>query len=277
MSPALCRLTFDGESVRSMKTCAPDQRIKMFFPTGRANAPCLPGDGWLAAYQAMSPAQRPARRTYTIRALRADRGELDVEFVLHGATGPASAWATEAEVGSSLQLVAPNRAFERDPGGYEWRPPAGPDELLLIGDETALPALAGILEEVSAMPSPPRARAFIEVPTAEDVIVLPTWSALDLTWLPRKGDAEPGALMVQAARREAPRAASQHASPLPEIDVDREILWETGARSTGGFYAWIAGEAGAVKTIRHVLLKERGFDRAAVNLMGYWRLGQALE
>ncbi|MGV8584389.1 siderophore-interacting protein, partial [Pseudomonas aeruginosa] len=90
---------------------------------------------------------RPPMRTYTIRALRAEQEEVDVEFVLHGENGPASAWATHARIGDRLQLAAPNRQYGDDPGGYEWKPPAGVRHILLIADETALPAVAGILEE----------------------------------------------------------------------------------------------------------------------------------
>lgn len=68
------------------------------------------------------------------------------------------------------------------------------------------------------------------------------------------------------------------ANELPDIDVDRAILWETqAAPADGRFYAWVAGEAGAVKAIRQILLKERGLPRSMTNLMGYWRRGQVLE
>ncbi len=64
---------------------------------------------------------------------------------------------------------------------------------------------------------------------------------------------------------------------LSEIDVDRDILWETAVAPSAGFYAWVAGEAAAVKAIRHILVNERGFERSSVSLMGYWRAGQVLD
>ncbi len=278
LSPSLCRLTFGGAA--GMKTCAADQRIKMFFPDVRGAAPTLPHDGWLAAYNAMDPATRPPRRTYTIRALRAEAGEMDIDFVLHGATGPASRWAIAAKPGDTLQIVAPDGGFDGDPGGYEWRPPAHLERLLLIADETALPAIAGILEDLAQSEAPPRTAAFIEVPAEGDCIALPSWRGLDLHWRPREAqNIAPGMFMIAAAQRAfvpAPRAHGV-AVELPDIDVEKDILWDVPRPSASSFYAWVAGEAAAVKTIRHILIKERGLERESANLMGYWRVGKALE
>jgi NADPH-dependent ferric siderophore reductase len=66
------------------------------------------------------------------------------------------------------------------------------------------------------------------------------------------------------------------AAPLEDIDVDRELLWEAPEDMPGGdFYAWIAGEAGVVKTLRRLLVREHGVDRTRVAFMGYWREGRA--
>lgn len=166
LSPSLCRFTFGGGDVRAMRTFAPDQRVKLFFPNAIGNPSALTRDKWLEDYQAMPPEDRPLRRTYTIRALRAGAGEVDIEFVLHGSTGPASRWALTATPGDRLQIVAPHEEADGDPGGYEWRPPVSLNHLLLLADETALPAVTGILEELAARPSPPETQAFIEVPLA---------------------------------------------------------------------------------------------------------------
>ena len=61
---------------------------------------------------------------------------------------------------------------------------------------------------------------------------------------------------------------------LPEVDVDADVLWETGD-GTGGFYAWIAGEAAVVRDLRRCLVAEHGVDRRSVAFMGYWRRGRA--
>jgi len=123
LSPALTRITFSGIDLAAMKTVAPDQRIKIFLPHGDGRPSTLPKDaGWYQAWRAVPPTQRAPMRTYTIRHLRAEKSELDVDFVLHGATGPASRWAIAATAGSPVQIAAPNRDFAGDPGGFEWKP-----------------------------------------------------------------------------------------------------------------------------------------------------------
>ena len=261
-----------------MAAFAPDQRIKIFFPDpqGRPPAMAITPD-WYARYKKQDVATRPPMRTYTIRALRAPAGEVDVDFVLHGETGPASTWATHAQPGQALQIMAPNAAFEGDGGGYEWKPPQGLRRLLLIADETALPAVAGILEELAALPEPPQTQLFIEIPGQDDEIPLAGWPALWVEWMPR-GLGAPGALMVAAAQRAAvPVATPRPAPALAEVDVDQAILWDVAAPSDAGFYGWVAGEAAAVLAIRRLLIAERKVDKAALNLMGYWREGRVLD
>ncbi|UTN74383.1 siderophore-interacting protein [Pseudomonas aeruginosa] len=161
LSPALTRFVFGGPEVAEMKTLAADQRIKIFFPDASGQPPSLPGGSeWYQAYRSVEPARRPPMRTYTIRALRAEQEEVDVEFVLHGENGPASAWATHARIGDRLQLAAPNRQYGDDPGGYEWKPPAGVRHILLIADETALPAVAEFSRSWPAKPSRRWSRPF---------------------------------------------------------------------------------------------------------------------
>jgi len=279
LSPSLCRFTFGGPDVAGMHTCAPDQRVKVFFPDAAGNPPSLSPDTWLADYQAMNPAVRPPRRTYTIRALRSSDAEVDIDFVLHGSTGPASRWALSTMAGDKLQIVAPDARFEGDPGGYEWRPPQPLDRLLLLADETALPAVAEILEELACTARPPATEVHLEVPTVGDCLTLPTWPSLRLHWAVREGTpCAPGAFLIDAAHTaEVPPGlrTTDADTSLPDVDIDQTILWETQAQPRdGAFYAWVAAEAGAVKAIRHHLLQEIGLPRSATNLMGYWRLGQ---
>lgn len=284
LSPALTRFVFGGPEVAEMKTLAADQRIKIFFPDASGQPPSLPGGSeWYQAYRSVEPARRPPMRTYTIRALRAEQEEVDVEFVLHGENGPASAWATHARIGDRLQLAAPNRQYGDDPGGYEWKPPAGVRHILLIADETALPAVAGILEELAGEAEPPVVEAFLEVPGEADILDLPAIPGARLHWLPRHQagiHSRNGERMVEAARqarlpeREVAGGAAQE---LEDIDVDEEILWELASPESGSFYAWVAGESAAVMAIRRYLVQERGIDKRHLTLMGYWRLGKVFD
>lgn len=281
LSPSLTRLTFGGEDVRTMATHAADQRIKIFFPDAEGRPSALENrPDWYAAWKARDAAARPPMRTYTIRALRAEAGEVDVDFVLHGEAGPASAWATRAALGDAVQIVAPDRGFAGEGGGFEWRPPADMRRLLLMADETGLPALAGILEALARRPEPPATHAVVEVPLEADRIPLPSWPGLVVTWLARDAHPDhpaPGVLLVGAAAEALPVRPVAADEALEDVDVDQQVLWDRATRAADGFYAWIAAEAGAVKAIRHLMVRERGIDRAAVNLMGYWRLGQVLD
>lgn len=284
LSPALTRFVFGGPEVAEMKTLAADQRIKIFFPDASGQPPSLPGGSeWYQAYRSVEPARRPPMRTYTIRALRAEQEEVDVEFVLHGENGPASAWATHARIGDRLQLAAPNRQYGDDPGGYEWKPPAGVRHILLIADETALPAVAGILEELAGEAEPPVVEAFLEVPGEADILDLPAIPGARLHWLPRHQagiHSRNGERMIEAARqarlpeREVAGGAAQE---LEDIDIDEEILWELASPESGSFYAWVAGESAAVMAIRRYLAQERGIDKRHLTLMGYWRLGKVFD
>ena len=277
LSPSLCRFVFADDDVRQMRTLAADQRVKLLFPDAQGHEPALPKDGdWQAARR---QAQHPMR-TYTIRALRADAGELDIDFVLHGDSGPASAWAEQAEPGDRLQIVAPHRHAQGDPGGYEWRPPQGVRQLLLIGDETALPAIAGILESLAELAAPPATQVFLEVPEPGDCVDLRHAPGTELHWLARSElDCPHGQAMRHAAFELArlPQATQASAKPLKEVDIDKEILWELAESADSAFYAWVAGESAAVMAIRKHWINERGLDRGSLTLMGYWRHGRSLE
>ena len=85
-------------------------------------------------------------------------------------------------------------------------------------------------------------------------------------------DAQPMVGIVPAGR----------GAEVEEIDIDQDILWEVPRTAKGGaalksapLYAWLAGEAGAIKTLRRHLVTDHGIDRRAIAFMGYWRLGRA--
>ncbi|MFJ2980789.1 MULTISPECIES: siderophore-interacting protein [unclassified Pseudomonas] len=281
LSPSLTRLVFTGPDIADMNTLAPDQRVKLFFPAADGSLPRLPTDQhWKAAHSALPAEQRPPMRTYTIRALRREALEVDVDFVLHGVNGPASAWATHAQVGDGLQMVAPNLAYEGDPGGYEWKPPHGVRSVLLVGDETALPAIAGILEQLAEQQPDLAVEAFIEVPLRADCLPLRHSAATRVHWLPREAlHGEHGQAMRHAVRELATLAQGSVAAgvKLEEVDIDSRILWEQASTQHSVFHAWVAGESATVMDIRRYLIKERGLPRECLTLMGYWRAGRTFD
>jgi NADPH-dependent ferric siderophore reductase len=248
LSPTMLRITFGPGAPGGFDhlDCGGlDQRVKLLFPHPGQTEPVVPvdaGDEWLAAWRAMDPDVRAVMRSYTVRAQRRAPAEVDVDFALHGDVGFASAWALRASPGDRVTLLGPVAA---DNGGVDFRPPAGTDGVVLFGDETALPAVAGVLE---ALPAGTPVRAWVEVPDAADVTDLPTVADAEITWLVRAHD-----------RR-------------PRADVALGALRTTDLPGTAP-YAWVAGEAGTVKALRRHLVRERGLPKEHVTFTGYWRLG----
>lgn len=278
LSPHLMRVTLSGPPVSEMATWAPDQRVKLFFPAQNGSPSRLAqSEGWYSRFRSMLADRRPAMRTYTIRHLRADQGEVDIDFVLHGETGPASRWALHAQPGESMQILAPDSRFSaKEAGGYEWKPPQNLKQVLLVADSTALPAAMGILDELAALAEPPQTQAFFEVESTQDMLPVPDWPGLCVEWLIREqaGATVAGALMVEAVRQAVlPVDASSvgQAIELADVDIDKDILWEVADLAAEGFYGWVAGESAAVMGLRKHLVKERGIPRDSLNLMGYWR------
>jgi NADPH-dependent ferric siderophore reductase len=275
----MMRITLAHPSVNDMATWAPDQRVKLFFPAADGSpARLAQGEGWYARFKAMIADRRPAMRTYTIRHLRAEQGEVDIDFVLHGETGPASRWALRAQPGDSMQILAPDRRFSaNDAGGFEWKPPQILNQVLLVADGTALPAAMGILDELAAKDAPPQTQAFFEVDSAQDMLPVPDWPGLTVEWLIREKTTA-GTLMVEAVRKAVPpihTSSIGRTVELADVDIDKEILWEIAEAAAEGFYGWIAGESAAVMSLRRYLIKDCGIPRESLNLMGYWRYNKA--
>ncbi|GKX33867.1 MAG: siderophore-interacting protein [Rhizobiaceae bacterium MnEN-MB40S] len=283
LTPNMARLTFGGEQVAGMRTEAPDQRVKLFFPRSDGAPSAIPDrPDWYRIYKSAPPAERAPMRTYTIRKLDADARRLVIDFVLHGETGPASRWAINAEPGDRLQISAPNRLFDGNSGGFDWDPPADIANVLLIADETALPAVAGILEQMYDRGNTPATQAFIEVPSEDDRQQLPDWQGLEVNWLARNGRADGyGAGMIRSAQAAViPETAvtggdaDSGCADIDSLDVDRDILWDRASAAGDQFYGWVAGETAAVSQIRKHFLKDLRIDRKHLTMMGYWRHGK---
>ena len=243
LSPHLRRVTFVAPRIAEAVTAGPDQRIKVLLAPPNGTAIKLPsGPEWYAEWCAQPVDERFIMRTYTVRALRPEVAELDVEFVLHGVNGPASAWVSQARVGDAVGLLLP---FAVDTtsikgllhSGVDYVPPASSVRRILVADETALPAVAGILEE---LPADVHATVFIAVPDAADVRPLP--GNADITWV------ADGSLL------EALKSVT-----LP-FDAD---------------YAWVAGESSMIKSVRRHLVDVVGMPKTSISFQGYWKRGEA--
>ncbi|GGK00979.1 siderophore-interacting protein [Pilimelia anulata] len=270
LSPTFRRFTLVGPDVAEFADCGYDQRIKVAFPVPGFGLTALPDGGdWYAGWRALPDDRRPPLRTLTVRAVRADRGELDVVLAVHeGAAGPAMSWAALARRGDPLAIIGPNAGYAGDHGGREFRPGDAP-HLLLAGDETAAPAIVSILERLPAGVG----QALIEVPDRADALPYEAAGPLRATWLPR-GDAEPGSALIPAVRAAVPAAPG--GEEVAEVDVDEDVLWEVPDRGpAAGLYCWLAAEAAVVRTLRRYLVTDCGLARDRVAFMGYWRRGRA--
>jgi NADPH-dependent ferric siderophore reductase len=241
-------------------------------------------DDWYAAWRELPDDHRNPIRTYTVRAVRAELREIDVDVVVHPVDGPASLWAENAMVGDELIVLGPNAHYVGDHGGVDFLPPPRAKHILLAGDETALPAIAAILERLPATAS---GHAIVEVPHSDDAVCMSSHPGFTVEVLARHGRAQ-GELLVPAVQAVAPillqsTRRSPAAQPeLLDVDIDQELLWEVPSDDHGGpaqqaavLYAWLAGEAGVIKSLRRHLVSELGVDRRSVAFMGYWRLGRA--
>jgi NADPH-dependent ferric siderophore reductase len=279
LGPTFLRITFVLDAGADFGGHGFDQRINVILPRHAGDGfEAFPrGRDWYGAWRKMPVGSRNPIRTYTVRALRPDTRELDIDFVLHGDGGPACRWARSARPGDLLLIIGPDARHRGPVGDVAWCPPESPDRLLIAGDETAVPAISAIVESLTAQIP---AQVVLEVPDPNDVLDLTVASGAAVTWLPRGHRAPPGHLLVPAVKNLV-RDNLVHdlatAHPVIARDDGADELWEVPDRDAvtrDGFYAWLAGEAGMVTQLRRHLVQQVGIDRGAVAFMGYWRLGR---
>ncbi|GAA1695510.1 siderophore-interacting protein [Microbacterium sediminicola] len=286
LSPNFARVSFSGPDLTGFGNPERilDQRIKLIFPPASGRLPDLsrPDGDWWAAFLAIPEAERGTMRTYSIRDLIVDGAETTVvvDFVMHlepGLTGPASSWASGACVGDELLLIGPRRGSHGG-GGIEYQP-GDARTVVLAGDETAAPAIARILEE---LPREAAGSAYIEVPSAADVLTIDAPEGITVRWVPREGLGH-GESLIPAVLADM----GMTVAPAVADDGSEDLVWETPLYSGSGEelgaqvnhtdrYFWIAGESRVVTTLRRHLVKDLGIDRSQVAFMGYWRKGVAM-
>ncbi|WP_375390235.1 siderophore-interacting protein [uncultured Amnibacterium sp.] len=273
LSAGFVRLTFTGPTLDRFADPGLDQRIKLILPGEAGSLDDLRFvDDWYGAWRGLPDERRPVIRTYTTRAVRPAAREVDVDLVLHEPSGPAGRFAAGCREGDEAVLCGPNVRAATSGGGIDFRLPPAARRVLVAGDETALPAIARILE---ALPLGVRGVALVEVPSGDDGTQLPAHPGVEVRVLVR-GSAPIGSLLAAAVRETAPRLVTTAVGEEPEdVDVDVGLLWEVPEGGDGPLYAWLAGEAGVIKALRRLLVAELGVDRRSVAFMGYWRRGRA--
>jgi NADPH-dependent ferric siderophore reductase len=233
LSPSMVRLVLVGDDLAGFTSAGFDDHVKIFLPAPGAREPLLPTMG-PKGLTFLEGAERPAARDFTPRKYDAEAGELTIDFVLHDA-GPATAWAANAQQGDYLGVGGP-RGSMIVPKDFRMH--------ILIGDETAIPAIARRLEE---LPGGVRARVFAEVEAPGHELNLESAADLELTWVHRSG-APAGEALLAAVR---------------------------SANLTGGgdLYAWVACESSVAKLMRSHLVDERQFNPKRIKAAGYWKRG----
>ena len=191
----------------------------------------------MAELRAAPEADRPYAAYYTVRRFRQEEGELDLWFVVHGHAGGVGGWAARAERGEPVALWGPRCSFHV---------PDDAEALLLVGDETALPAIAAILEE-SSLP----ARVLIETIDRAHVVELPRPEKAEVEWVFR-GSTPP-----------------QESTALLEAIRKQQTSWSEGQVAFG------AGESSRMLEVRRYL-RGLGAPPKRVHLTAYWRSGRAL-
>ncbi|WP_149180626.1 siderophore-interacting protein [Streptomyces sp. TRM49041] len=237
IAPHMVRIVLGGEGLDAFATSGfTDHYVKILFAPEGVTYPEpfdlerireeLPRDQW------------PAQRTYTVRAWDAVQRELTVDFVVHGDEGLAGPWAARARAGDTVRFLGPGGGYAPDPDA-DWH--------LLVGDESALPAIAAALER---LPEGAVAYAFIEVAEPDDELKIAAPAGAEIQWLPRRGRPV-GEALVTAVRDLAFPAGTVH--------------------------AFVHGEAGAIKELRRHLRVDRGVPLDRLSISGYWRLGKTDE
>jgi NADPH-dependent ferric siderophore reductase len=226
LSPHVIRVTFTGDELGTFGWNGPASHIKLM----------LPNPGQKELQMPVPEGTRSIMRTFTPRRFDADTRELDVEFFVHG-DGPASTWAAQAAAGQKLIVAGPGRCYAVDQDA-RW--------FLLAGDETAIPAIATILE---ALPPSTDAHVFIEVADPREERPLITLAKASIVWL-KRADSNPATIGSEL------EGAIRHIG-FPE----------------GPGRIYVACEAGAMRRIRKHLLTERNVERERLVTRGYWKLG----
>ena len=226
LTPRMRRITLGGPELAGFASLGTDDHVKLLFPQNAEEQAALDNFN-PSAGKAQGP--MPEMRDYTPRRYDLDTLELDIDFVLHG-DGPASTWAAQAEPGQYLNIAGP-RGSMIVPDIF--------DSYLLVGDETALPAIARRLEGLAPNR---RALVVVEVENGAEQQILQSPAQVQVIWVLREGRQDN--LLRTVQQLEMPG---------------------------GKLYAWVATESKVSRQIRKVLLEEKGLDQDLVKAVGYWK------
>jgi NADPH-dependent ferric siderophore reductase len=231
VTPQLISVMLRGPDLADFNSGSFDDHIKLLLP--QPNHPLLlPAFGPDGPIAQAAESLRPIARDYTPRRFDNARAELELEFAMHG-VGPADDWAQQARPGQQVGIGGP-RGSRVVSMAFDWH--------LLIGDDTALPAIARRLEE---LPARARALVIVEVDGPDCIPPFQSSATVEFTSLFRRSN--------------SPRDLAQGV---------REMKLPAGEG-----YAWAAGEAAQIAGVRRELVAVHGLDKSRIRAAAYWKRG----
>lgn len=236
-SPYLVTLRLEGSELAAMEAPEPAASIRLLLPRGGAGTE-LELASWNGNEFLYADGTRPPIRTLTPLRFEVESSSVEIDVVLH-AGGALSDWARARPAGDEVAVSGPGR-------GYAFSPAA--ERFLLVGDESAIPAIGQLLE---SLPASSRVEVIIEVAHPDARVELPAHPGATITWGDLPAGTPPGSAMVEQASAFADRA------------------------SLDGLQVWVAGEAAAVQQLRTLFQRERGLPRNQTVIRGYWKHGRA--
>ncbi|HWM72774.1 MAG TPA: siderophore-interacting protein [Nocardioides sp.] len=242
LSPHFVRVTLGGGDVDRFRYMGFDQWFRLFIPVAEGSLSRLPRKLDMVSYiryLTISKAVRPVLRNYSVRAFRpdgVDGPELDVDLVIHGSAdsaGPGMAWAQSCEPGDPVGLLDEGIGYNPDPALTR---------VLLVADESGLPAAAGVLASLSDEAT---GHALLEIPSEDDRQELTAPAGVEVEWLVRKDHEQaPGQVATEAAT---------------DIGVPADP-----------FYGWVVGEQSLPSTVSRQWIRA-GVPKQNIMFCGYWR------
>ncbi len=236
VTPKMVRLRLGGNQIEGFESHQADEHVKLVFPdpeTGETRVPVRDGDhlDW--------PRPFPPTRDYTIRSYDREAGEIEIDFVVHNG-GLASTWAQECEIGSHIWVAGPRPSLIV-PEAFGFH--------VVVGDETALPAIGRWVEE---LPETVRAVVGIEIADDSEKQDLNAHDGVEIHWLVRQG------------------------KPAGSTPLMADFVSGVTLPKDTHTYLFAAGEAGCLKPIR-TWAKANGVGKRQGDISGYWRVGKKME
>lgn len=237
LTPHMLRVTLGGDDLEGFTSPGFDDHVKLFFPDPATGELVLPQpDAQGVAKPAPGDAPR-LMRDYTPRRYDAASQTLAIDFAMHD-SGPATQWARSAQPGDCIGVGGPRGSLVI---------PMTFDGYVLIGDDTALPAISRRLAE---LPAGALAFVFAEIDSPADRLRFASDADVVVEWLFREGT-----------------PAGQSTALIDALCV--------ATLPAGDVHAWVAAEAGVAKAVRRHLVDARGLNPKWVKAAAYWRRGDA--